>query len=238
MTNEEVVEVKNFLSPELVNGAHEKTLYITSHNFKSVYMPIRNHIELDIKEYDFKTMKFIIDKYGKDHNIIIDSRMTYFILAGFINYKDYLLIFDMGPGKVYKTSKCLGTSNSFNLHHRLFSGSDDLKLVYMYIMINYFFNVPSSLLGEDKMKAPVLNWNIFKASELITRYNNLIELLLAYVKVHEISMDKERVNRLTTAIATFVHNGCDALPDEQFNLNEIYTALIQLRNNNQMLKVF
>lgn len=236
----EEVEIKNFLADELVNGTHEKTLYIVSHEFKSVHMPIKNHIELDINEYDFKTLKFVVEKYGRNHNIIIDSRMTYFILAGYVNFKDYLLIFDMGPGKIYKTSKFLGSNNLFNLHHHLFSSTDDLKLIYTYIMINYFFNVPEELIKDktNQKKIQPITWNIFKVSEIVSRYNNLVELLLAYIKIHEISDDKEKVIRLTQSMISFIRGGCEDLPRERFDWNEIYTALIQLRNNNQMLKYF
>lgn len=240
MSEGKAIEIKNFLSYEKVNGTHERTLYVTSDVFKSVYIPIKNHIELNIKEYDFKTLKFIVEKYGKDHNIIVDSRLTYFILAGYINFKDYLLIFDMGPGKVFKTSKYLGMSNIFNLHHRLFSGPDDLKLIYMYIMVNYFFNVPDSLMKEGKSKGlmQVISWNIFKASELVSRYDNLIELLMAYIKVHEIVDDKEKVSKIAKSINDFIQGDCGELPTERYDLNEIYTALIYLRDSNQMLKVF
>ena len=110
----------------------------------------------------------------------------------------------------------------------------------MYIMINYFFNVPDELIKNkaEQKKIQPITWNIFKVSEIVSRYDNLVELLLAYIKIHEISDDKERVMRLTQSMISFIRGECEDLPSERFDWNEIYTALIQLRNNNQMLKYF
>lgn len=85
----------------MLNGINKKVCILRYHNDTFLHFETDKIVLLDEKTHDLEKFCSIFDEYIKDYTVLIDARMTYYVLYGYLKYGMNLLIYDPMRAIIY-----------------------------------------------------------------------------------------------------------------------------------------
>lgn len=214
---------------ELINQLHDRTLILTCKSFTEIYYPIQNSVTVNIEnELNFPGVKKLILKFHDKFNIIIDSRLEYIIITTELHFPGYTLIYNISNHKVCKFVVYFTPKLSLNLSFLYLRTNDGRKLIDLFVFINYV------------CKNLSIVWNVDSAIQIASISNNIVELVLNYIKIHRFELiDDGEKNKLMSSFIQVITNKFEDIRSPIFeNIDKLFTILMILNNSKIYVKMY
>ena len=208
---------------ETTNGTHSNTIIITSKFPILIYYPIQNHEEVFVNEFDFDKVNTFIEKLYKKVNIIIDSRLSYLILATALSYQDYCLIFDIEDNTVKNVYQYLGSHTVLDLRGLYLYTVNGKKLIDLYMFIKHFCTNLSII------------WNTDRGIEICDHNNSFVDIVLNYIGIQKfIKVDETVIAKINNIVKhNFTHHELPFI-----DIDTLYSALVIMKSDDMIVKVY